>query len=166
MSKGFINPPNIVVIQQATVLPYVIQSLTKTNDAIIAAAIFIADGLSGAVTQSLYNTLTQISFSLATPVIPAFIVADSQSQAINLIPTISESWIAATIDVLQVDEIIKCGTVISHFKVPESSFDFDVSENVLPNRFNKKRKNIVLSIFEVFKFYSLFIVLIFVINHL
>jgi hypothetical protein len=100
-----IKDPSLVVVEQIAVLPYVVQNLAKTHDAVIGAAFIINDS-TGGISHSTYNGLTQIALSSGIPVIPALVIQESLLEAKALLPALAESWAKSVVSALDVRTIV------------------------------------------------------------
>ena len=124
MAHEGIKGTSVVKLEDITTLPYFVQRIAKTSEAVIAAAIIPSESEHASnFVQPLITSLYQVGLSANNIVIPAIFTADSQIEAKALISAHSKLWIKSIVSLLAARD---SGVVVS-----EPIVDTEVRKTVI-----------------------------------
>eukprot|EP00595_Chromulina_sp_UTEXLB2642_P000916 CAMPEP_0196761750 /NCGR_PEP_ID=MMETSP1095-20130614/1052_1 /TAXON_ID=96789 ORGANISM="Chromulina nebulosa, Strain UTEXLB2642" /NCGR_SAMPLE_ID=MMETSP1095 /ASSEMBLY_ACC=CAM_ASM_000446 /LENGTH=528 /DNA_ID=CAMNT_0042111681 /DNA_START=8 /DNA_END=1594 /DNA_ORIENTATION=- len=107
LAKYNIKGASIIVVDEYLNIPYVVQKLLKSSEAIISLVILSNEiNNVSAISQSLLNNLYSIGLSGNTPVIPGVLITSSLLEAKATLAVYSNTLVKALVDNLSINELI------------------------------------------------------------
>lgn len=143
---GAVGIVNVVAgtVPFGSVLPYAVQKLIKSNDAVLALDIIAQDQIgsgNGSTSAVLSSALYQVGLAAEKPVVPGIVCQSSLLEAKGVLPNLCAEWAGAILAMLNIESDKNFGKAPAPAVPPPSPPTPEVNDvQVLLNKFRETLK--------------------------